>query len=55
VLEPGVTTPVGRDDEARQWYERAAELGDTVAMNNLGELLARADAYEEAAPNSHLN
>ena len=32
--------------EARTWYERAAEGGDTYAMNNLGEMYANAAGVE---------
>jgi TPR repeat protein len=40
----------GRDEEAEEWYGRAAEAGNTEAMGKLGDLLAEPGRGEAAAP-----
>jgi len=44
-----VARDLGRNDESRSWYERAADAGHPVAMYNLAVLAAQADDVRGAA------
>jgi len=44
-----VARDLGRNDESRSWYERAADAGHPVAMYNLAVLAAQADDVQGAA------
>jgi TPR repeat protein len=38
----------GKEDQAMQWYRRAADAGDADAMHNLGALLGEQGEEDQA-------